>query len=389
VVQSGAISGLWSTTGHLLFIRPDGALFALAFDPGRLEARGSPTPVLEGISVAQSRAMVALSGEGTLVYGTGAGSAFAPEYRMIWKERDGREVVVDSTWGFRQTSYGDNAGWALSPDGRRVAIGLNTEAGDNIWVKHLPAGPVVRVTFDSASEYRPRWTPDGRAVIFGSNRLDQAGLYLRAADGTGSDSLILAGDIFEAQFSADGRWLVARGGGQLFLVGGRDIAAMRLGVDTAPTPLVATRFDESELALSPDGRWIAYVSDETGRPEVYLRPFPDAASAKYQVTAGGGVAPLWSRNGGEIFYVTLQRDLLAVPVTTGAAGPELGSPRVLFRLDPDVYLADREYYTPFDVSPDGRRFLMARRVSAEQQETSSLHVTLNWFEELRRQLGNR
>jgi serine/threonine-protein kinase len=323
------------------------------------------------------------------VYRSGAASGSAPEYRMVWKERDGREVVVDSSWGFRQTSFGDNAGWALSPDGRRVAIGLNTEAGDNIWVKHLPAGPVVRVTFDSASEYRPRWTPDGRAVLFGSNRPGKPGLFLRAADGTGSDSLVLGADIFEGQLSADGRWLVARGGGQLALVGGRDIVAMRLGLDTVPAPLVATRFDESELALSPDSRWIAYVSDETGRPEVYLRPFPDAASAKHQVTAAGGVAPVWSRNGREIFYITPQRDMVAVPVAMSPDGPALGTPHVLFRLDSEIYLAEREYYAPFDVSPDGRRFLMARRVSAEKEETASLFVTLNWFEELRRQVGNR
>ncbi len=389
LLQPGAVRGYYAHTGHLLFVRPDGALLATRFDPDRLEPSGTPVPVRDSISVVDANtALLALSDEGTLVFRAGAPGASAPRYRMVWKDRSGRETVVDSSWTFRHAAFGANAGWSLSPDGTRLAIGLSTDAGDNIWVKHLPAGPEVRVTFDSASEYRPRWTPDGRSVVFGSNRAGSAGLYRRPADGTGTDSLVLRGQIYEGQLSPDGRWLVARGGGQISLVGGRNIGVMRLGVDTALVPLVATSFDESELALSPDARWLAYVSDETGRPEVFIRPFPDAGSAKFQVSTGGGVAPLWARSGRELFYVTPQREMVAVPIAPGPA-LALGARQPLFRLDPELYLLEREFYTPYDVSPDGKRFLMARRVVSDSPADAPLLVTLNWFEELRRQLGGR
>ncbi len=389
LLQPGAIRGFYARTGHVLFVRPDGALLAVRFDPDRLEPSGTPVPIRDSISVVDGTvALLALSDEGTLVFRAGAPGASASRYRMVWKDRDGRETEVDSSWTFRHAAFGANAGWSLSPDGTRLAIGLSTDAGDNIWVKHLPAGPVVRVTFDSASEYRPRWTPDGRSVVFGSNRAGRAGLYRRPADGTGVDSLILRGQIYEGQLSPDGRVLVARGGGQISVVGGRNIGVMRLGVDTALVPLVATSFDESELALSPDARWLAYVSDETGRPEVFIRPFPDAETAKYQVSTGGGVAPLWARNGRELFYITPQREMVVVPIAPGPA-LALGARRVLFRLDPDLYLLEREFYTPFDISPDGRRFLLARRIVGDSPTVSPLLVTLNWFEELRRQLGDR
>jgi serine/threonine-protein kinase len=168
--------------------------------------------------------------------------------------------------------------------------------------------------------------------------------------------------------------------------GGRDIGIMRLGVDTALSPLLATKYDESEIALSPDGRWLAYVSDETGRPEVFLRPFPEADSAKYQVSTNGAQAPLWSKDGKELFYLSLARELTAVTVAP-RPDPKLGERRVLFRLDPTIYPPGREFYTPFDVAPDGR-FLMARRVRAGDAQAPLL-VTTNWFSVLRQQLGTR
>lgn len=157
----------------------------------------------------------------------------------------------------------------------------------------------------------------------------------------------------------------------------------------APGALAAALADdESEIALCPDGRLLAYVSDETGRPEVYLRPFPNAADAKYQVSTRGGVAPLWSRDGRELFYVNAAREMVVLTVTGGAT-PVLGESRTLFRLDDDLYLVAREYYTPFDIAPDGRRFIMAQRYVDPAQGGSRLLMTLNWFGELTRQLGAR
>jgi eukaryotic-like serine/threonine-protein kinase len=333
--------------------------------------------------------LFAIGDDGTFVYRTGTVGLLRAGWQMVWVDREGRQTVVDTSWTFRNVVFGANAGWALSPDGSRLAIGLATEAGDNIWVKQLPTGPLVRVTFDSAAEYRPRWMPDGRTLLFSSNRA-QVGLYRRPADGTGADERVLSGEVHEGQVTGDGQWLVARGGGNVNQAGGRDIGALRLGVDTALAPLVATQYDESDIALSPDGRWLAYVSDETGRPEVFLRPFPNVSDAKYQVSTRGGVAPLWSRDGRELFYVTATREMTVVPVAARAGpAPALGEARTLFVLGEDIYLTAREYYTPFDITPDGRRFIMARRLKNPAQGATRLLITLNWFGELERQLDSR
>jgi len=385
MLQPGAVKGFYASTGHVLFVRIDGALMALPFDLGRMEATGTPVPVSDDISLADGAfPFIALSTEGTLVYRTGATGALLARYQLVWMDRAGGQSPVDAKWTFRHVVFGGNAGWSLSPDGTRLAIGLATEAGDDIWVKQLPTGPVQRVTFDSSSEYRPRWMSDGRTLLFTSNQRGR-GLYRRPADGTGTDELVLAGDIFESQVSKDGQWLLGRKGGQVNQAGARDIGAMRIGVDSALAPLIATSYDESEIALSPDGRWLAYVSDETGRPELFIRPFPDVGRARTQVSTSGGVAPLWTRDGRELFFLNGDREMVVVPVASGAE-LRLGEQRVLFRLDEDTYPAGREYYTPYDISPDGQRFIMAKRVRERGVREVPLFITLNWFDELRRQL---
>jgi Tol biopolymer transport system component len=388
-VVAGAAMGWYVAPGYLVYVRSDGGMFAAPFDLGKLETRGSPTPVLDSVSVVNVvMPLAAISRSGTLVMRTGAALSLQRSYTMVWVDRAGRETPVDTAWGFRLTNFGLNIGWALSPDGTRLAIGLNTQAGDDIWVKQLPHGPVSRVSYDSASEYRPRWTPDGRSLLFGSNRLGvgAGGLYQRRADGTGSDSLVLRaqGGIYEGLWSPDRKWLLFRTGGTLGQTGGRDIVGMRPGVDSAPVPLVATPYDEEAFALSPDGRWLAYQSNETGRDEVFLRPFPNTSAAKLQVSNGGGIAPLWARDGRELFYVNRNRDMTAVTVGPGAE-PRLGTPRVLFHLPDDLYLAPYDNYTPFDVAPDGR-FIMARATSSEARFEAPLIVVDHWFTELRARL---
>jgi Tol biopolymer transport system component len=266
-----------------------------------------------------------------------------------------------------------------------LAVGLSTDGGDDIWVKQLPRGPVSRVSYDSAAEYRPRWTADGRSLLFGSNRAGEGtgGLYQRPADGTGADSLVLraATGVFEGVWSPDKRWLLFRTGGTVGQVGGRDIVGIRPGIDSTPVPLVASPYDEQAIALSPDGSLLAYESDETGRTEVFLRPFPNTQSAKWQVSNGGGVAPLWSKDGRELFYVSGNRDMMAVSVRSGAE-PDIGEPQALFQLPEDLYFSFQEFYTPHDVGPDGR-FVMARNVTPRSTIDAPLIVTENWYEELK------
>ena len=296
----------------------------------------------------------------------------------------GRVTPVDSGWTLQFTNFGENYGWALSPDGKRLALGLATDAGDDIWVKQLPRGPLSRVSYDGASEYRPRWMPNGRGIMFGSNRAGTGtgGLYSRPADGTGSDSLILRAEqgIFEGVWSPDGRWLLFRTGGTVGQMGGRDIVGIRPGVDSAPVPVVVTPYDEEAIAISPDGRWLAYESNETGKTEVYLRPFPNTNSGKWQISNGGGVAPLWARTGRELFYVSAGRDMMTATIGPGAQ-PTIGTPRVLFHLQDDLYMTPTEFYTPFDVGPDGR-FIMGRSETPAAIFDAPLVVVDNWFEEL-------
>ncbi len=386
-VLPGIAFGQYLRTGHLMAIRRDGAMFVVPFDRKRLLTTGSPIPVVDSISVVNGvLPLVAVSANGTLVMRQGAALSLLQWYQMVWIDRTGRETDVDPSWRFRFTNYGANYGWSLSPDGTRLAIGLFTDAGDDIWVKQLPRGPLSRVSYDSASEFRPRWMPDGRSVMFGSNRQGTqgiGGLYMRRADGTGEDSLLrrAPAGIFEADWSPDRTWLLFRTGGTIGLSGGRDIVGLRPGIDSAPVPVVATRYDEEAIAISPNGRWLAYESNETGRTEIFIRPFPNTQAGKRQVSNGGGVAPLWSRNARELFYLSPTRDMMAVSVA-GTDEPQLGERQTLFHLDDRIYMSNSEFYTPYDVAPDGR-FIMARNVTEASKIEVPLIVVENWFEELR------
>ena len=385
-VVAGGIGARYLPTGHVLFVRSDGAALVIPFDLGALEPRGSPVAVLDSVGINSSLlAQLDVSRTGTLVM-LRAAAGLDVRYNVLWVDQTGRETPVDMGGPVGLTPLG-NAGLALSPDGRRLAISLGGESRDGIWVKELPGGPLSRVTLDSAPALRPRWLPGGRALSYIAR--SGAGLELRrvAADGTGRAELLARNprNLYEGAVSPDGRWIVARTAGGVGRQG-RDIIGYHVG-DTTAVPLIANpAFDESAFAFSPDGRWIAYESDETGRREVYLRPFPATDAGKWQVSTNGGMAPVWARNGRELFFVDGARRMTAVPVA-GGAEPHFGERRGLFSLSPDFYLDDNTYYTPFDVGPDGR-FIMARRIRS-QADAAPLIVAENWFTELRQRLRPR
>jgi serine/threonine-protein kinase len=394
-VVAGALMGRYVSTGHILYVRPDGAMLSIAFDPKSLEARGTPVPVRDSIALALNNVPTfAVSDNGTFVARTGSSLASSALYQMVWLDRAGRETPVDTSWApVHLTGYAGNVGWSLSQDGTRLAIGLNTEAGDQIWVKQLPTGPAMRISFDSVRNYRPRWMPDGRTVMFVSTRTTTATLaklFKRPSDGTGSDELVFGTNksVQEGAWGSDGKTLIIRTGGSVNLAGNRDISVVQAGVDTVPKPLVATPdFDESAIALSPDGKWLAYESNESGPTNVFIRPFPNTLGGRWQVSTSGGRAPLWARNGRELFYVNESRDMVVVPVAPGTS-PGLGLRKVLFHLRDDIYLSNPENYTPYDASPDGR-FLMAKRLHATAAQIAPLVVTENWFQELRQRVAKR
>jgi eukaryotic-like serine/threonine-protein kinase len=240
------------------------------------------------------------------------------------------------------------------------------------------------VTFDPFPDSRPQWRSNGRFVTFRADRTP-SGLYQRLADGAGTDSLLVEGIVDEGLVTADDRWIILRQGSVGQVAGGRNVTALRIGTDTAPRPLLATEFDEMAVVISPDSRWMAYQSDETGRTEVFVRPFPDVHAGKKQVSSGGGFAPLWSRDGKELFYLSSANTMMAARVTPGDP-LDIGVPEVLFPVRPELLGAEYLYYTPWDVAADGR-FIMARLVSGDLNSGGSLVVVENWFTELKARMS--
>jgi serine/threonine-protein kinase len=377
-----AFEGAFVPTGHLVYANGTGALLAAPFDLGRLEVTGSPVPLGEQLAVNAGNQLFRVSASGTLVMVVGGegGDVTGRTFEMVWVDRAGRETPVDTAWTFRLTATANNHGWAISPDGSRLAVGISTSAGDDIWVKPLPRGAAYRVTFDPFPDSRPRWRSDSRFVTFRADR-SPSGLYQRHADGAGADSLLVEGIVDEGMVTADDRWIVLRQGSVGQVAGGRNITGIRIGTDTAPRPLLATEFDEMAMAVSPDGRWLAYQSDETGRTEVFVRPFPNTETGKKQVSSGGGHAPLWSRDGRELFYLSSTNNMMAARLAPGES-LDIGVPEVLFPVRPELLGAEYLYYTPWDVARDGR-FLMARLVSGDLGQVGALVVVENWLEELK------
>ncbi len=365
----------YAVSGHLMYVRSDGVLLAAPFDQDELALTGPAAPLLEGVELSlDGAAELALSQTGTLVYRTGERS----QSRPVWVDRDGVAQEIDPGWTGGYIYFP-----ALSPDGTRLAVSMERQdyTGRHIWIKTLDRGPLSRLTFEGATNQPPAWTPDGRAVTFGSTQAGQYDIWEKRADGTGSAILLLDLEggyhIGGVSWSADGRWLIFRMTTQ---DGNRDVYAIWPGVDSLAVPLVTTEFDEISPALSPDGQWLAYASDESGRFEVYVRPFPNAGAARWQVSTAGGADPLWAHNGRELFYRNAERELVAVEVATRptfAAGTE----RVLFSVA-GYQLGPMNH--SYAVSPDDQRFVMLEPVEGRRE----LVLVLNWFEEMRQRVGS-
>ena len=376
VVLPGVKFARYVESGYLVYAQ-DGRLMADGFDRGSFKVRGQPVALAD--SITRGNLPFELSRSGTLVTREQGGGG-ADAFEMVWVDRAGRAMPVDTAWRFEVTRYSADHGWALSPDGSRLAIGLSTDAGDDIWVKQLPHGPLSRISFDAAPEMRPRWTRDGQFVTFLSGRAGQ-GVFRHRADGLGKDSLLTGGLVDEGVLSPDGAWLVLRSGSNGSVAGGRDITGIRIGADTTRVPLIVTPFDEEAIALSRDGRWIAYQSDETGRTEVFVRSFPNTSTFKHQVSNGGGTAPLWSRDGRELFFVSAAADMMTARVAAGSS-LAVAAPAPLFHIANELLRVEYAFYTPWDVAADGR-FIMARERRTEAGNGTTVVVAENWLTELK------
>jgi serine/threonine-protein kinase len=377
----GGVRAWYLESGHLVFVRPDGAVFAAPFDVDALELTGAAVPVLEEVKVQSSLYPdMALTPDGTLLYLVAAGAAQGPDRELVWVSREGVVRQVDPSWRF---STSRNRGWTLSPDGTRLAIGLTTEEGDDVWIKELDDGPLVRLTYDPAEDAIPRWSRDGGSVYFVSRRREgaRADLYVQRADGAGDPLPVLVRDaqIWQPAFSPDGEWLVARVGGTTGQTGARNIVAYRLEGDTAEVPLMTSDYDEVSPTFSPDGRWLAYASQETGNWEVYARPFPEVASGKWPVSRGGGSSPVWSHSGREIFYISPDSAMMVAAVEAGETF-RVADRRRLFTL-PDGFNIT-QINVLYDVTPDDQRFIGVRDVSAAMNVVYPLILVENWTGEI-------
>jgi serine/threonine-protein kinase len=352
------------SSGHVVLATRTGTLIAVPFDASRLEVTGSPIPVAEAVVVGGSgAAKLGMSRDGAFAFQVGqAGIADL--------------VLVDRSGGVHPLPAEPQAYVAprLSPNGRLIAVEV-TETGSpstDIWIYDIGQRTRTRLTFDQTG-HRPIWTPDGRRVVYSRGPNGNADLAWIPSDGSGpAESLLVApDDQWAGAFSRDGSMLAFRSG-----AGGSTKRSLHyLPLDSArrPQPILANQFDNHSPSLSPDARWVAYVSDESGRPEVYVRPFP-GPGGRWQVSLQGGNEPRWSPTGREIFYRSGNR-MMTATVTM----------RPVFAVGERQQLFDANYgsltiHTNYDVTPDGRSFLMTRPL----RETQGFVVVLNWFTNLRR-----
>ena len=371
----GAAGPRYVSSGHLIYVQGE-SLMAVPFDPQRLAVTGAAVPVVEGIL---QSSQWSVSAKGSLVYVPGTTQSDESS-KLVWVSRTGAEQPVAAPAHIYATPR-------LSPDHRRVAVVIRDQEGSQVWLYDLLRETLTRFTFEGTANYNPVWTPDSKRIAFNSNKEGPMSVFWQPADGSGGIERLTTSEFGTTprSFSADGQLLAFVELNPTTRRG--DISVLRLS-DRKLQPFLRTQFDDFEPQFSPDGHWLAYVSDESGRDEIYVRPYA-GPGGKLQISTEGGEEPMWNPNGRELFYrtgggrySTAQYKMMAVDISTQPVFTA-GKPHVLFegRYEPGQVLNAN-----YAVSPDGQRFLMLK--ASEQAGTAATQIVVvqNWFEELKQKV---
>jgi serine/threonine-protein kinase len=373
VLHRGGYHGRYLPSGHLVFMH-EGTLFAAPFDLDRLELTGEPVPALAGVTASSSSggAQFAFSRDGTLVYQRGEGRGTS----IQWMDREGKTQPLGAAPGSYNTIR-------FSPDGQRLALG-----GRDVWVYEWGRDTLSRVTFDPGWDGFPVWSPDGRRVAFVSLRADQAAgnLYWQGADGTGEAERLTESKNLQLPTSwhPSGKFLAFQENNPQTSL---DILILPLTGDEAsgwkagkPTVFLSSPFDEFGAAFSPEGGWLAYTSNESGRFEVYVRTFP-GPRGKWQVSTAGGHWPTWSRSRRELFYLGLDGRITEAGYTVEGDSFRAEKPRVW---SPGLVASLGPFNRTFDMHPDGERVAVLKASGEAETRRDKVVLILNFFDELRR-----
>jgi len=366
VVLQGGSNPRYLPSGHLLFTRT-GGLMAARFDLDSRKITGPAVAVIEGIrSEIYGNSQFSVSDNGTLIYLPGSSGWIG---KPVWVDREGKITQIP----LPAQCYG---GFKLSPDGKRLAIQV-ASASDDIWIYEFERGTFLRLTLNG-NNIGPVWSPDGKRVVFGSFRDGSFGLFVKAADGSGAEERLTTAspEAFQAaeSWSADGKALLF---GEWNATDQGDIWILPLEGERKPQPFLRTPFSEFFSSFSPDGRWIVYTSDESGRYEVYVRPYP-GPGGKWQVSTEGGEEPVWSANGQELFYRNGEKWMVASVQTKSEFHAQ--TPRLLFE-NYFINVPGLSHYP----SPDGQRQVMIQPIG-QDANPNQINVVLNWFEELKQRV---
>jgi eukaryotic-like serine/threonine-protein kinase len=357
--------------GQLLFPTSEGTVMAQPFNARRLQLTGEPVPLAEQVGHYNDLGFFSASANGVLAYMAGSAST---EYQLTWFSQEGKILGTAGEPGIYHFS-------ALSPDGSKVVVVRSDPQSSrpSLWLFDFSRGTNTRFTFGSSWVGYPIWSPDGKSVIFASNPSGVYDLYQKVASGATGEELLLKSSESKipSDISRDGRFLLYE---TLDPKTGVDIWTLPLQGDRKPFPFLSTTSSEVNAHFSPDGHWVAYASDESGRYEVYVRPFsPDSSGAdasgagpKWQVSYGGGDAPQWSADGKELYYTTPDWKVMGVDVTTSPSF-QAGTPKLFFQTprQPDTDTRD-------DYTIDGKRFLFLVQAGQNNQYQTPFEMLLNW-----------